>query len=60
MVRYSVITDPICRLHENLEHLECQARLENACEGVPEGRLEEVSVEAASEDVLQSILPEVA
>ncbi len=53
MVRYSVITDPICRLHDNPAHLECQARLENACSGVPEGKLAEVSAIAAPEDLLR-------
>jgi len=53
MVRYSVITDPICRLHDNMAYLECQARLENACAGVPEGKLEEVFVTAAPEEILR-------
>ena len=53
MVRSSAITDPICRLHDNPGHLECQARLENACEGVPKGRLTEIAVKAAPEDLLR-------
>ena len=57
MARSSAITDPIFRLHDNAAHPESQARLDNACAGVPPGMLETVSFPAATEDLLKIHMP---
>ena len=35
MARCSAIIDPVCAKHDNPNHPECNARLENACSGIP-------------------------
>jgi len=51
MAGCSVVTDPICRLHDNAGHPENQARLENALSGVPAGTPGLAAEAAAPEDV---------
>ena len=49
----SVITDPLCRLHDDPGHPENQARLENALAGVPRGVARLGAEAALPEDVLR-------
>ena len=53
MGRCSVIIDPVCAGHENPHHPECNARLLNACSGVPRDIPQMVPAPALIEDVAE-------
>jgi acetoin utilization deacetylase AcuC-like enzyme len=51
MERCCAIIDPICAEHDNPLHPECNARLVNACSGIPSGVSLHVAEPASREDV---------
>jgi acetoin utilization deacetylase AcuC-like enzyme len=53
MGRCSVIIDPVCAEHDNPHHPECNARLLNACSGVPRDIPRLVQAPALVEDVAE-------